>query len=65
MPITIKCHRCSFVLYKGDDPISPEEILKRYGYKCPRCLAPLSLDNLQISIEVTKKRKKRRKYILF
>jgi len=52
MPERILCHRCSFVLYKGDEPVSPEEIVKRYGNRCPRCLAKLSTNPIRIDIKI-------------
>jgi len=50
LPQYIVCHRCSFVLYKGNDFVSPEEIVKRYGGRCPRCLASLSFSPVKVEI---------------
>ena len=41
MPITIKCWSCGFVLYQGKDLKSVDDILKRWGYRCPCCLSTL------------------------
>ncbi len=41
MPIKIVCSNCGFVLYSKSELIAPEEIVKKFGTRCPRCLAKL------------------------
>ncbi len=59
MPERIICHRCSFILYEGDEPLPPEEIVKRFGGRCPRCLAELSYAPITIEISRTEERKRK------
>lgn len=63
MPERILCHRCSFVLYKGDEPVPPEEIVKRYGNRCPRCLAKLSTNPIKIEIKIKEKANEKRRFL--
>ena len=42
MPIIIRCRSCGFVLYRGDQLKSIDEVLREWGYRCPVCLSPLS-----------------------
>ncbi len=58
MPVIIKCRRCSFELYKGLEPVPPEDIVKKYGFRCPRCLSQLSKKPPELTVRpVTKRRK--------
>ena len=41
MPITIQCSSCGFILYQGKDPKSVDDVLKKWGYRCPCCLSVL------------------------
>ena len=42
MPIIIRCLSCGFVLYRGDQLRSIDEVLRVWGYRCPVCMSPLS-----------------------
>ncbi|MCD6096036.1 MAG: hypothetical protein J7J99_05685 [Thermoprotei archaeon] len=59
MPEKIVCSHCGFVFYEGDDLVSPEVIAKRYGYRCPRCAAPLKVRPLNLKITPSRKRRRR------
>jgi len=50
MPQKIVCSNCKFVLYYGDDLIYPEDVLKKYGYRCPQCGKSLKLDPEKIEV---------------
>ncbi|RLE66333.1 MAG: hypothetical protein DRJ47_02870 [Thermoprotei archaeon] len=51
MTLIIKCHRCGFTLYKGSEIVTPYEVLKRYGFRCPKCITHLSETPREILIE--------------
>ena len=40
--IIIRCHSCGFVLYRGNQLRSIDEVLRQWDYKCPVCMSPLS-----------------------
>lgn len=42
LPQRILCEKCGAVLYEGMESISPYEIIKGYGGRCPRCGEELS-----------------------
>jgi NAD-dependent SIR2 family protein deacetylase len=50
MTIRIYCERCGFIFYRGDELTNPQEIIKKYGGKCPRCYKPLQLNPKNIKI---------------
>jgi hypothetical protein len=50
MPIIIRCHSCGFVLYRGDQLRSIDEVLRVWGYKCPVCMSPLSTRPLGMKV---------------
>ncbi|RLE81149.1 MAG: hypothetical protein DRJ52_04810 [Thermoprotei archaeon] len=56
MPERIVCSKCNFVLYKGNDPVPPEEIIKKYGGRCPRCLSRLSITPRAMEISILKRK---------
>ena len=53
MPLTVVCHSCGFVLYSGREPKSVDDILRKWGYRCPCCLSPLKPKIQGYKIEVT------------
>jgi len=55
MPITIVCASCGFILYQGKDPKSVDDVLRRWGYRCPCCLSPLKPVIRDVKIEVVEK----------
>lgn len=42
MPQNIVCSECGYQLYEGDILKSPQDIMKKYGGRCPRCNKKLS-----------------------
>ncbi|MCX8169359.1 MAG: hypothetical protein N3E39_04080 [Candidatus Methanomethylicia archaeon] len=50
MTIRIYCERCGFIFYRGEDLINPQETIKRYGGRCPRCYKQLQLNSKNIKI---------------
>lgn len=56
LPQTILCEKCGAILYEsmeGEESISPYEIVKKYGGRCPKCgellsSAPTDLEVKQI-----------------
>jgi len=54
MPIIIKCHSCGFILYQGDELVSIESVLRKWGYRCPVCMSPLSNKPVRFIVEARK-----------
>lgn len=50
MPQKIICSGCGFIFYEGDDLVYPEDVLKKYEYKCPRCGRTLNLNPERIEV---------------
>ena len=57
MPIIVKCSSCGFILYKSNQPKPIEDILMQWGFRCPCCMSPLSLDEMQFKCEAREFRK--------
>ena len=64
LPIKVMCMHCSFILYKGNTPVSLKEIVKKYGNRCPRCLSELSNTPQRIEIIVRRGRREPPKRIV-
>jgi hypothetical protein len=50
MPIIIRCRSCGFVLYRGNELRSIDEVLRVWGYRCPVCMSPLSTRPLGMKV---------------
>lgn len=55
MPEIVKCAKCGYILYKGNELVPPREIAKRFGGKCPKCSSTLSQNPLSIEVQEQKK----------
>jgi ribosomal protein S27AE len=55
LPEIVKCAKCGYVLYKGNDLIPPRDIVKKFNGKCPRCSSTLSQNPLSIEVRELKK----------
>lgn len=51
MPLTIVCHRCGEILYKGDDMVSIYEKRVKNEGRCPACGRRLAISPLSIILE--------------
>lgn len=50
MPQKILCSDCGYVLYYGEDLVYPNDVLRKYDYRCPRCGKRLKLDSEKIEV---------------
>ncbi|RLE65019.1 MAG: hypothetical protein DRJ49_01390 [Thermoprotei archaeon] len=50
LPVVVRCRRCSFILYSGEEPLAPIDIMKRLGSRCPRCLSRLKDKPVEIHL---------------
>jgi DNA-directed RNA polymerase subunit RPC12/RpoP len=50
MPQRIICSECSYSLYEGDILRSPQDIMKKYGGRCPRCNKKLSFSSSGVTV---------------
>jgi len=50
LPQKVICSKCGYVLYKGMELKSPDEIIQKYE-KCPSCGRKLSIKPIKIEIE--------------
>jgi len=55
LPEIIKCAKCGYVLYKGNDLIPPRDIVKKFNGRCPKCSSALSQNPLSIEVRELKK----------
>ncbi|MCS7385647.1 MAG: hypothetical protein NDF55_02745 [archaeon GB-1867-005] len=53
MTIKIYCERCGFTFYRGDELTNPQDIIRRYGGRCPRCYKPLKLVPSKVAIKTS------------
>ncbi len=49
----VVCHSCGFVLYSGKEPKSIDDVLRKWGYRCPCCLSILKPKIQGYMIEVS------------
>jgi len=50
MPQRIICSECDYSLYEGDILKSPQDIMKKYGGRCPSCNKKLSFSPSGVTI---------------
>ena len=50
MPQKITCSECGHVLYEGDILKSPQDIIKKYEGKCPKCGRRLDYSTNSVAI---------------
>jgi transcription initiation factor IIE alpha subunit len=50
MPQKITCSECGQVLYEGDILKSPQDIIKKYDGKCPKCGRKLDYSTNSVAI---------------
>jgi ribosomal protein S27AE len=55
LPEIIKCAKCGYVLYKGNDLIPPRDVIRKFDGKCPRCSSTLSQNPVSIEVRELKK----------
>ncbi len=57
MPQVAVCKGCNYIIYKGVELKSAEEIIQMVGGKCPNCGRKLSfnIDDIEISPATAKK----------
>jgi len=55
LTIRIYCERCKFVFYRGDELTNPQDIIRRYGGRCPKCYKPLKLEASKVVVKTLKR----------
>jgi len=55
MPECVVCQQCGTVLYEDVELKPPDEILQRYGGKCPKCGKKLSLIPIDVDVKPANK----------
>ncbi|MGD2141975.1 MAG: hypothetical protein PVH79_00675 [Candidatus Bathyarchaeota archaeon] len=50
MPQRVTCAECNELLYEGDILKSPQDIIKKYDGRCPKCNRKLNFDSTGVSI---------------
>lgn len=50
MPQRILCNSCNEVLYEGEILKSPQDVIKKFEGKCPKCSKDLSFKLEQVSV---------------
>lgn len=50
MPQEIVCSGCGYVLFKGEILKSPQDIVRKYEGKCPKCSKTLNFDGKKVEI---------------
>ncbi|MBS7658543.1 MAG: hypothetical protein QXR82_05240 [Candidatus Bathyarchaeia archaeon] len=55
MPQETVCSSCGTILYRGLDPESPIETVKRYNGVCPNCGKKLNVEPEEVELQASKK----------
>jgi hypothetical protein len=50
VPQKVICSNCDYLLYEGDILKSPQDIIKKFDGKCPKCKKKLSFSSEGVSI---------------
>jgi len=50
VPQEIICSSCDYLLYEGDILKSPQDIIKKYEGRCPRCNKKLDFSSTNVKI---------------
>ena len=50
MPQTVKCSDCGYLLYEGDILKSPQDVIKKYGGRCPHCNKRLAFSSESVTV---------------
>lgn len=50
MPQKVVCSECGQTLYEGDILKSPQDIIKKYDGRCPKCNRKLGVETKSVSI---------------
>jgi len=50
LPQKVICSECSYLLYEGDILKSPQDIVKKYDGRCPKCNRKLGFKTDGVSI---------------
>lgn len=50
MPQKIVCSGCGHILYEGEILKSPQDIVKKYAGRCPRCNKSLSFSSTGVKV---------------
>ena len=51
MPEVLYCSKCGYTLYASEELIPPEDIMKKYDDRCPRCWSILNFDPRKIIVK--------------
>jgi RNase P subunit RPR2 len=54
MPQRVICHGCNHILYEGAELKPPDEIIRQYEGKCPKCGKKLSILPLEVDVKPVK-----------
>jgi hypothetical protein len=46
----VRCISCGFVLYRGSEPRTVEQVAKMWGGYCPKCMSPLERRPIRIAV---------------
>jgi len=44
------CGRCGYVLHRGEELVTPRDVVKKYNGRCPRCSSQLSTKSMKIEV---------------
>jgi len=59
LPQRVTCSECNNVLYEGDILKSPQDIIKKYDGKCPKCNRKLNFSTGGVTIYSGKEENKK------
>jgi len=55
VPQQIICRKCGEVLYNGLELLPPEDVIRKYDEKCPKCGSKLRFKSEDVEIKIYKK----------
>ncbi len=54
MPEKVICKNCGEILYEGDLLRSPQDVIKKYEGKCPKCSKELGFEGESVQVKPCK-----------
>jgi hypothetical protein len=53
----VMCSSCGYVLHKGDELVTPRDVIRKYNGRCPNCSRQLNAKGARMEVVVRGERR--------
>jgi len=53
----VLCSSCGYVLHKGDELVTPKDVIKKYNGRCPNCSRQLNTKGAKMEVLIRGERR--------